>query len=114
MYILNWNPDSQTLEASAGGYITRAESECFLTDLQELLDTGLGSFDFVLDLAAVSKIDASLDEVFEIARTKAKFAGASTVTFVARDDDEKNRLTDTHLQDVLEGTEVYVAFHLAA
>ena len=114
MYILNWNPESQLLEASLGGRLTRGEADCFLDEFSDILRShDKERFQVVLDFAAVSRMDDDVPEVFETARDVAQFAGASIVTIVTRDDDEVTRLTTNRLQQVLEGGERYVAYRLA-
>ena len=115
MYILNWNPSERQIEASFGGVITHGESEVFLDELRDLLRTdNLGNFELVLDFAKVSRMDGDVNAAFESAREVAQFSGASMVTFITRNDDEVANLTNGRLQQVLEGTERYVAFGLAA
>lgn len=115
MYILNWNPDSQTLEASLGGYITQGEAECFLEELRAVVEAQVdGRFGAVVDYAAVTRADERATELFLVARDTLKFAGADVVTVVARNDEELAKLTDSRLQEVLEGTERYFAYHIAA
>ncbi len=115
MYTLNWNPDSQRLEASFGGVVTAGEGQVFLEDLREALESENGSpFAFVLDFATVRSLARGVEDAFSEARDMAKFSGAKEVVFVARDEDEVQRLTEQRLQQVIEGQERYVAYRLAS
>lgn len=115
MYILNWNPTEQQLEASFGGAVTRAEAEVFLDEFRDVLKSDdICEFEFVVDFAKVSRMDDEVASVLESARDVAKFSGAKLVTFVTRNDDEVINLTHGRLQEVLEGCERYVAYHIAA
>lgn len=115
MYVLNWNPDSHTLEANLGGRLTRAEADCFLDEYNELLATfACDDLQVVVDFALVRNMDSELVDVFDAAREMAQFSGARCVTFVAHDEAEMARFTDGRLQQVLEGCERYVAYRLSA
>jgi anti-anti-sigma regulatory factor len=115
MYILNWNPTEQQMEASFGGAVTRGEAEVFLDEFRDLLKADdIADFELVVDFAKVSRMDDDVANVFESAREVAKFSGAKLVTFVTRNDDEVVDLTSGRLQQVLEGCERYVAYHIAA
>lgn len=115
MYILNWNPSEQLLEASFGGAVTRGEADVFIDELKDFFRTSdLGEFCIVIDFAKVSRLDDNVAEAFNFARELAQFSGASNVTFVTRNDDEVSELVNGRLQQVLEGTERYVAYRLAA
>lgn len=103
------------MEASFGGAMTRIEAEVFLDELRDLLKArDLGSFELVLDFAKVSRMDDGVHEVFDFAREVAQFSGANLVTFVTRDDEEVASLTNARLQQVLEGSERYIAYGIAA
>lgn len=115
MYIVNWNPDSNTVEANLAGYLTRGEAECFLEDLRETLAAHADDqFNALLDFAAVTRVDDDAKEVFDVARTAMKSHGACLLSVVARDEEEQTKFVESHLQEVLEGQERYFAYHLAA
>lgn len=115
MYILDWNPNSRTVEASLGGAVTRNEADVFLSDLQSLVaPEDVANFEFVLDYAKVSRMDDEVFDALSSAREIAKFAGAAHITFVTRHDEDASGWTNARLQEVLEGSERYVAYGLAA
>lgn len=115
MYILNWNPESQRLEASLGGRLTRGEAECFLDEFSDILRSHEApDLEVVIDYAAVSRAEDDFEDVVATAREVAQFAGAKVVTFVTRNDDEVTQITNFRLQQVLEGGERYVAYRLAS
>ncbi|MBS1722180.1 MAG: hypothetical protein JSS66_04135 [Armatimonadetes bacterium] len=112
---MNWNPSVRQVEASFGGVLTRAEADCFLDDLRALLAADeVDSFEFVVDYAKVSRMDDTVPQVLDFAREIAQFSGASATVFVTRNEDEVNGWTGARLQQVLEGTERYVAYSIAA
>lgn len=115
MYILNWNPSVRQVEASFGGAVTAAEAEVFLEDFRALVvSDDVRDFDLLIDYAKVSRMDDGIREVLDSAREMAQFSGARKVTVVARDEADAESWTNVRLQQVLEGTEEYVAFGLAA
>ncbi|MCW5937561.1 MAG: hypothetical protein KIT11_09680 [Fimbriimonadaceae bacterium] len=115
MYILNWNPNEQRIEASFGGVITAGEGEVFLEDLRDLLKERQATrFTVLLDLATARQLDVEAKGSFLEARDVCLFAGADSVYFVLRDEMEAARLTESRLQSVLEGRERYAVGSLAA
>lgn len=115
MYLINWNPTASRIEASFGGCITNGEAEVFLDELREQLAQRQGrEFSLVLDYAMCKRLDAKVLETFNSAREASQIAGATKVTFVARDENEAVSLTDSRLQEVLNGNEEYVPYKLAA
>lgn len=115
MYILNWNPSERQVEASFGGVLTRGEADCFLNDLRTLVTAEeVTEFEFVVDYAKVSRMDDDVPQVLDFAREIAQFAGATATVFVTRSEDEVNGWTGARLQQVLEGTERYIAYGMAA
>ncbi len=115
MYLINWNPNASRIEASFGGCITNGEAEVFLDELREQLAQCQGrEFCLVLDFATTKRLDPHVLETFASAREASRIAGASKVIFVARDEDEAVALTDSRLQEVLNGREEYVPYRWAA
>jgi hypothetical protein len=115
MYLINWNPEASRIEASFGGCITNGEAEVFLEELHEQLSQRQGrDFSMVLDFAMCKRLDAGVLETFHSAREACRVAGAKKVVFVARDEKEAVALTDSRLQQVLDGREEYVPYKLAA
>ena len=71
MYILNWKPESQLLEASLGGRLTVGEADCFLDEFTEILRSNDSSgFEVVLDFAAVSSMEDHVSDVFNSATSR--------------------------------------------
>ena len=115
MYLINWNPGSSRLEANFGGCITEGEASVFLEELQEQLDQVTGQeFSLVLDFATTKRLENGVMDLFCAARKASQVAGASKVVFVAHDEAEAVDLTDSRLQEVLEGREEYVSFKYAS
>ncbi|MBX3096368.1 MAG: hypothetical protein KF812_05855 [Fimbriimonadaceae bacterium] len=115
MYILNWNPEQNLIEASFGGFVTNAEAEVFAEEFREvLLDLGDNRFEAVIDFAMVPRMEDKVLDSIKETRETALFAGANCITFVARNEDETASLVDERLQQVLEGKERYVAYSRAA
>mgnify|MGYP000844106749 FL=1 len=115
MYILNWNPEDNRIEASFGGYVTNGEADVFAEEFRDLiLDLRDNRFEAIIDFAMVPRMDDRVLNAIKESRDVALFAGAGCVTVIARNEDESANLTDERLQQVLEGRERYVAFSLAA
>ena len=115
MYLINWNPNASRIEASFGGCITNGEAEVFLEELREQLAQCQGrEFSLVLDFATTKRLDAHVMDTFISAREASRIAGATKVVFVARNEDEAVSLTDSRLQEVLNGREEYVPYRWAA
>lgn len=114
MYILNWNPTSNVIEASFGGYLTAPEADVFFDEFRELLiELGPAHFSVTLDYAMVPRMDSGVKDRLDAAREASLFAGATCVTYVARTEAEAHSLIDERLQAVLEGKEQYVAYAAA-
>jgi len=115
MYLINWDPSAKRIEASFGGCITNGEAEVFLEELREQLVQCQGDeFCMVLDYATTKRLDSHVLEAFATARKAGWDAGAKKVVFVARDENEAVALTDSRLQQVLDGLEEYVPYRWAA
>ena len=113
MYVLNWDPNSQTIEASFGGRLTPGECAVFLDELRERSVAQGSVAKLFLDFGTVRDTPEHVESCLSEARAAGLFAGAE-VTVVARDEDTAHRLTNERLQEVLEGRERYVAYRMAA
>ena len=111
MYLINWNPSKSRIEANFGGCITKAEADVFLEELSEHLAKCHGQeFGFMLDFATVRRMDESVLDQFCSARDASQSAGAKKVVFVARDEREAVGLTESRLQQVIDGKEEYMPY----
>lgn len=92
-----------------------SEARVFADELHEILSERQGSlFSVSLDYATTSRLEEGVRDIFQACRERCCFAGAAKITFVTRDENEAHRLISTRLQQVLDGSEEYVAFGLAA
>ena len=115
MYLINWNPNKSRIEANFGGCVTQGEADVFLEELSEHLAKCQGmEFGLMLDFATVRRMDDSVLEKFCTARDASQSAGAKKVVFVARDEREAVGLTESRLQQVIDGKEEYIPYRHAA
>ncbi len=115
MYLINWNPEASTLEATFGGRITAGEASVFCDEIQEYLSRcSERDFAMVLDYATTSRLDDGVLDHLRSARDAGRAAGATKVSFIARSEQEALDLTEGRLQEVIDGREVYVAGRYAA
>jgi len=115
MYLIDWNHDTQRIEASLGGHITLTEAKVFTDDLIERLKPLVDEdFSFQLDYSKASRLDPGVSDVLQRAQSYCQLHGARKITFIAKDDYEAELLIGQRLQQVLEGVEEYVVFRSAA
>lgn len=115
MYLINWNSEASTLEATFGGRITSGEACVFCDEIQEHISLhGDKGFNLILDYATTSRLDEGVIDYLRTARDAGLAAGASKVSFIARSEQEAIDLTDSRLQEVISGKEEYVAGRYAA
>ncbi len=115
MYLLNWNPDDQQIEACFGGRVSKGEAMVFCDDLRDTLEEfGQEPFTVVIDYSTASKMEQEVESLLETAREACINHGAGSVTFITRDEDEAERLRKSRIDEVLGGKERYIAFSTAA
>lgn len=115
MYLINWNNEAASLEASFGGRLTLGEAQVFCEELQGYLGKcPKGVFSLTLDYATTSRLDEGAIDCLRTARDAALLAGANKVCFIARSEQEALDLTESRLQQVLDGREEYVVGRYAA
>ncbi len=111
MYLLTWNPDQNQVEASFGGHITPIEVKVFNEEIRDLLERKRDrSFEVTVDYSTAAPLDTKTMELLSEMREICLFSGASRVTFITRDENEAAVLTNSRLQDVLQGRERYLAY----
>lgn len=111
MYLLTWNPDQEQVEASFGGHITPNEVAVFNQEIRELLLSKRDrTFEVTIDYSTAAPMEENVANLFSEMREVCLFSGASRVTFITRDENEAAVLTNSRLQDVLQGRERYLAY----
>lgn len=115
MYLIHWNQAINRIEASLGGRITTTEAKVFTDELVEMLRTlGTDEFSFMLDYSTASALEPGAADVLQRAQSYCLLHGARKLTFVARDQEEAELMIGQRLQQVLEGTEEYITYEMAA
>lgn len=115
MYLLNFNPTENKIEASFGGFVSVGEATVFADELRELvLQNSEMQFCLVVDCSTASRMEPAVLSILEESRDACLFSGAQKITFIARNELEAEAHTNRRLQQVLEGREEYVAYGIAA
>lgn len=108
MYIVKWNEEENTLEASLGGHVTMGEAQVFTeTIIGELQNYSGGPFTYKLDYSKATRLDDGVMETFHVAHTYCKLRGAQKYVCIARDEIEIEYMIGLRLQHVLQGEEDY-------
>ncbi len=109
MYLLNWNPEQRTFEASLGGFVSPAEAQVFADNLISLIgESGESEYDVCIDYSSTRRLDEEAIAVLDMLRDSIVFAQARQVLYITPDEYETERWTDMRLQAVLEGHERYM------
>ncbi|MBL8087964.1 MAG: hypothetical protein JNM85_07845 [Chthonomonas sp.] len=108
MYIVNWNEEENTLEASLGGNVTVGEAQVFADAIvHELGAVPQRPFTYKLDYSKANRVDEGVLEAFHVAQVYCRLRGATKYVCVARTQTEVEYIIGLRLQQVLEGEEEY-------
>ena len=110
MYLVSLYESEAFVEASLGGRVTADEVRVFGDELMELLEHLEGqSFEVMLDHSRARRMD--VDTVVALGDVKDSLlaAGATMIWCIAADDSDRAAHQTIRLQQVLEGTEAFVA-----
>lgn len=111
MYLVSVFDDQPVIEASLGGRVDMVEIKTFSEEVAELFEEWNGQpFYLLLDYSKASKFDKSMDGVLDELKQKAFDNGAAKVFSVPQETTEIEDHISSHLQNVLEGKEEYLAF----
>lgn len=110
MFLVTWNEEESTLEASLGGRVTHEEVLVLVEELEAMIaDLDAKPFMLVLDYSYAKPFEkASLSAIAQVKDFSLKH-GAVKIANVVRDEDDIPEMTTYNLQRVLEGIEDFVS-----
>lgn len=108
MYLISWDPQTQTMEASLGGHVTTAEARVLAEELEHQMTDLRGEIaHFIFDCTKARKVDTDLTRLVDGIKAQATLLGTRTTTVYVPETARAVALTTQNLQNVLEGREAY-------
>lgn len=115
VYLVTWNPQQATLEASLGGKITFDEARVFIDETLGHIERVQDSLkNVVIDYSKASSFDDGVSNLIAELHEACHTRDSVKVTIEARDEEQLVRLIDLRILHVLEGREEYRVTGLSA